>query len=359
MTLNDDEIKSTMYNLEQKELKVSSHLYKRFPGRLIGEVSDTFSNEYSNEAKERPGLVLLSVVLAAHRNYTKQVEPQIDRIRRMDFYSFEDLIQKTKSFNEFTILTGMKDLEKYTIIIELINVINKLKTHSGIVNDYSVMEKWALKSNHINFKEDIIGGIKGIGIATFQHLRMNFGANTIKPDQRVKEVLNQEFKFYADNDIEYISAVEYIAKIIGKSALYVDQVFVNYGSGYYINKNNREDEVDNKENQQRYINKPVIANSKRNKMKNSVEEMAEYIKETVKNLDVFIEKRGDGGCIVVAKVLSHKKRGKNVVTYWMTSNSISVIILQVLERTTFYSLNDMKNAEIAEKIEAKYNQMVY
>ena len=36
--LNNDEIKKIVSNLEKKELKTSSHLYKRFPGHTIGQV---------------------------------------------------------------------------------------------------------------------------------------------------------------------------------------------------------------------------------------------------------------------------------------------------------------------------------
>jgi len=274
----------------------SSLLYRRFPRKLIGEASDIISCEYSNEAKERPGLILLAVILAAHRNYTKQVEPQINRIRQMNFNSFQDLKQRTKSFTDFALFCGMRDMEKYTIIVHLLAVIDEFKNNRGIVNDFDVMQNWTLRANCIKYMEDIVCGIKGIGIATFQHLRMNFGANTVKPDQRVKEVLNREFRFCSNNEIDYISAVEYIAMVIQKSALYVDQVFVNYGSGYCINNNSK----------------------------------------NVVDIDVSTEIRGDGGSIAVANKLRHLSKGKNVFTYWTRSCSVAVIILGLLDKKTFY-----------------------
>jgi hypothetical protein len=201
----------------------------------------------------------------------------------------------------------------------------------------------------MNFKDDIIGRIRGIGIATFQHLRMNFGANTVKPDQRVKEVLNKEFKFYSENDIDYISAVEYIAKITGKSALYIDQVFVNYGSGYYSNNDFTKIASD------KYFEKLnlkgeediIVTNCHAG---NIVEQMLEYIKNSIKDLDVFIEKRGDGGYIAVVSKLKHLKRGKNVFTYWPTSSSVAVIILGLLPRKTYYSIQEMEEDKLVTKI---------
>ena len=356
LLLNENDIKLILNDLEKKELKISSHLYKRFPGKSIKEASEIFSKQYDNEAIKRPGLVLLSVILAAHRNYTKQVEPSLDKIRKTNFYSFNDLRQKTKNFSDFIIFCGMRDFEKYSIIVELLSVIDRLKEYSGI-DDYQVMKTWALKADYMNFKDDIIGRIRGIGIATFQHLRMNFGANTVKPDQRVKEVLNKEFKFYSENDIDYISAVEYIAKITGKSALYIDQVFVNYGSGYYSNNDFTKIASD------KYFEKLnlkgeediIVTNCHAG---NIVEQMLEYIKNSIKDLDVFIEKRGDGGYIAVVSKLKHLKRGKNVFTYWPTSSSVAVIILGLLPRKTYYSIQEMEEDKLVTKIKLKYKQMV-
>ena len=75
-------------------------------------------------------------------------------------------------------------------------------------------------------------------------------------------------------------------------------------------------------------------------------------------MDVFVEKRGDGGYIVVANKLRHLSKGKNIVTYWPTSYSVAVIILGLLPRKTFHSVEEMKQYQVAEKIRTKYNQMV-
>jgi len=354
----EDEIKAIVSNLESKELKISSHLNRRFPGRFTGEASEVFSHEYCKEAQERPGLVLLAVIMAAHRNYTKQVEPQINIIRKTNFSSFEDLKQKTKTFDDFAIFCGINDSEKYSIIVELLHVIDIMKQKSGITSDFDVMQKWAINASYINFKKDIVGKIKGIGIATFQHLRMNFGANTVKPDQRVKEVLNKEFQFYSDNDVEYIFAVEQISKIAGKSALYIDKVFVNYGSGYYTNNHNTEKVVSTNisklKPEVQVNNLPNI-----NRGQGNTEFMMEYIQNAIKDLDVFIEKRNDRGYIAVANKLKHLKKGKNIFTYWPTSSSVAVIILGLIpKRKTYYSVQEMVKDQAAEKIMLKYNQMI-
>lgn len=362
INLSDDHLSAVTASIEQYELTASSHLYKRFPGKLIGEAAQEFFGNYSNEAKEKPGLVLLSVILAAHRNYTKQVEPQIDRIRKLEFASLADLKEKCVNFTSFVDFAGVRDLEKYKIILDVLQVIELLKSLNKIDDDYEVMNRWAVKANYMSHKQDIIGKIKGIGIATFQHLRMNFGADTVKPDQRVKEVLNKEYKFYSNNDIDYIAAVEYIAKVVGKSALYVDQVMVNYGSGYYLSakqsvylEDDKMSTISKKEDDGRkelIMNNTFAGESK-------ITQMIAYINDAIKDLDVFTEKRKDGGNIIVANALSHKTNGKNVATYWVTSKSVSVIILsKKMEKTLFQSVEEMEEKKVAEKINIMYHEMV-
>ncbi|MEA5092265.1 hypothetical protein SDC9_68493 [bioreactor metagenome] len=237
-SLNESEIKEIVKKLENKKLTLTSHLYKRFPGKSIGEASEIFANKYSADAREKPALALLAVVLSIHRNYTKIVEPRIDRIRQTAFCTFVDLKEKTKNIETFTNFCEMRAPEKYNIIISILAAIDKLKEHNAEDDDFEVLHEWAEEADFRNHEKDIIGSINGVGLATFQHLRMNFGADTVKPDQRVKEVLKREFRFNLSNDIENIVAVKRIAEVMCKSALYIDQVFVNYGSGYYFKENN-------------------------------------------------------------------------------------------------------------------------
>ena len=58
--------------------------------------------------------------------------------------------------------------------------------------------------NIVNIKTDLIGKIPNIAVATFQHLRMSFGIDTVKPDQRVKEILEYEFKIKSIHTVSRI-----------------------------------------------------------------------------------------------------------------------------------------------------------
>ena len=95
------------------------------------------------------------------------------------------------------------------------------------------MNKWGATADLLNYKTDIIGSLPNVAIATFQHLRMVFGVDTIKPDQRVKEVLDFEFGLSRLSDVNTIKAVEQIAEISNFKVITIDQIFVQYGLSYY------------------------------------------------------------------------------------------------------------------------------
>lgn len=90
-----------------------------------------------------------------------------------------------------------------------------------------------------NYQNDKIGKIYNVAVATFQHLRMVFGVDTVKPDQRVKEVLSYEFGLPKLSDQKAIQAVEQIAKITNHKVITIDKILVKYGSGYYNQKSNK------------------------------------------------------------------------------------------------------------------------
>lgn len=86
--------------------------------------------------------------------------------------------------------------------------------------------------------------------------------------------------------------------------------------------------------------------------------MMDYLNEIIKEMDIVVEKRGDGGYIAVANQLKHLKVGKNVFTYWPRSASVAIIILGLLPRKTYHDVEEMKKDQVASKIKSKYNEMV-
>lgn len=404
MNLSKVEIMEKLNMMMEKPLTKTSHLYDRFQGKTIGEAVRAFSSNYDDEAKKKPGLVLLSVILAAHRNYTKQVEPIIKTLREKSFNSFEDLKKALVDYDKFVHIIGAREQEKYIILVELMKKIDKMKSDTGIYSDYDVLHKWAVNADYNNIKNDTIGQIKGIGIATFQHLRMNFGIDTVKPDQRVIEVLNKEFNFISNNPADCIEAVEYISMISNFKVIDIDQIFVNYGSGYYTDITDKGETVSNKDTKTLSIevntceidsldmkiddlgfsydpncvlrgsnelnNLPKgswytpeefmnILNSCYEKQDNNYL-LLNYIVNSLYSIrpNILVEKRGDGFNIVPRR-LKNEKTYKNAVTIWVHKNNISLIIKGKFNKMPFKSVEELENNNIVKLIADRCDYLGY
>lgn len=237
----NDNMQNRLEGIRELPLKPDSHLYIRYPNKTIGEAASEESKSYGRNQKERPAIGLIEVVLSINRKYSTHVEPHIIRIEKTDLATFTQLEEmiNTYSIEEFYDFWGHHDARKYGIMRYTLKAINILRDKYKIKDDYVLMNKWAVEANIGKNNEDIIGRTKFLGLATFQHLRMNYGVNTVKPDRQVKEVLRREFGFVGNNDKKAILTVENISSFSGYSMIELDQIFVNYGSGYYESESRR------------------------------------------------------------------------------------------------------------------------
>lgn len=232
-------VRKTIKRISNEPLKKDSHFYGQFKEmKIIDAVNNWAENQ--NPKQNQPAIIFLRVVLAANRKYNTHVKPNIDRIIEENpslktFKSLKNLID-SKSREEFYEFWGHKNLKKYNTLVNLIEATDQIRLKYNIQDDFKLMHKWAENIDIYDYESDIIGRIKNIAIATIQHLRMDFGINTIKPDQRVIEVLEREFKFTKVNQIRAIKLVEEMANISNITVRNLDLVLVNYGSGYYDNR---------------------------------------------------------------------------------------------------------------------------
>ncbi len=91
-------------------------------------------------------------------------------------------------------------------------------------DDRTAIRGWASNSTLENWKEDSIGRIKGVGINTYQYLRMMGGIDTVMPDKIVKRYflrLAEDFQLEVDtkDDLEFIKWVEGLARETGYKAI--------------------------------------------------------------------------------------------------------------------------------------------
>ena len=58
-------------------------------------------------------------------------------------------------------------------------------------DDKAALRRWAQKARVDEWWADPIGRVKGVGLVTFQYLRMMGGVDTVMPDKIVKRVINE------------------------------------------------------------------------------------------------------------------------------------------------------------------------
>jgi hypothetical protein len=90
---------------------------------------------------------------------------------------------------------------------------------SAVGDDKSAIRTWAKNADLKNWREDPIGRIKGVGLITFQYLRMMGGVDTVMPDKIVKRVINEilEKAGYDSviEDMKFVKKAEEVASTCG------------------------------------------------------------------------------------------------------------------------------------------------
>lgn len=225
--------------LGSKTMRPSSHGYSRYGAIPIIDAAQMQIEATKQE--KNAAIAVVGVVLGANRKWEKVVHPNLERMRAtFPNLSFDQLrrMAAEKTWEEFKEVWGHRDEKKYRVLKQILDQIHKYKQQYPGKTDLQLMRTWVslfelgmLSRNH-PLHSEFPGCIANVGIATFQHLRITFGIDTVKPDLQVKNVLRVEFGARL-SDARAIQAVEQIAEITGKSVVMIDQIFVKYGSGYY------------------------------------------------------------------------------------------------------------------------------
>jgi hypothetical protein len=233
------EVAAMVRTLGDFPMRQSSHGFELYGSVPIIEAARCQAERFlSQQSYRNAAIALMDVVLAANRDYNKQVEPHVTRMRKawpqLTLAELKNWIDAS-DYVQFKDIWGHKDQKKFAVLGALVDAALALPTKPGW-SDYDRLHAWAMNASLTDRLNDPLGRIRNVGVATFQHLRMTFGVDTVKPDQRVREVLDVEFGARLLPDLTVI-AVEEIAKHSGMKVIEIDQIFVKYGSGYFAKKN--------------------------------------------------------------------------------------------------------------------------
>jgi len=165
------------------------------------------------------GSVVLMVVDAAFTsiglNYFTAVVPKVEEFSRRFVENGE-----IKGLKELA-GASMRELRRvwrnkrsWSIAREIASYLSTLSK-----DDREALRTWAGKANLENWREDPVGRIKGVGLITFQYLRMMGGVDTVMPDKIVKRVINEILVKAGlkpvDKDMEFIRKAEEVALACG------------------------------------------------------------------------------------------------------------------------------------------------
>lgn len=164
------------------------------------------------------GSVVLMVVDAAFTsiglNYFTAVVPKVEEFRKKFVESGK--IRNLKELAEADIDELRKvwrNKRSWMIAKDIASYLSKMG------DDKSALRNWARNADIEKWKEDHIGKIKGVGIITFQYLRMMGGVDTVMPDKIVKRVINEILEKagldQVNNDLEFVKKAEEVALTCG------------------------------------------------------------------------------------------------------------------------------------------------
>ena len=195
---------------------------------LLKEIVDSYMQKVSGlkEHCERclrterwGGSVVLMVVDAAFTsiglNYFTAVVPRVEEFNKK--FVENGRIRSLRNLADADIdelRTVWKNRRSWLIAKEIASYLSALSS-----DDKLALRTWARNARLENWREDPIGRIKGVGLITFQYLRMMGGIDTVMPDKIVKRVINEILTKAGlepvNDDMEFIRKAEEIALACG------------------------------------------------------------------------------------------------------------------------------------------------
>ena len=154
-------------------------------------------------------LILCDAVLSANRRYKEFVLPRLEllRLKGIDRQSLSELVELIERAGEvaFTQVWNYNDLTRVRRLRNLAQRFIALKQNYGLTNDLEVLQKWAQVSTVGDCDRF---GVPGIGLATFQYLRILCGIETVKPDVHLRQAVRDGLNRKVSDDKKVIELLE-------------------------------------------------------------------------------------------------------------------------------------------------------
>lgn len=155
-------------------------------------------------------------------SYFQTVVPKVEEFRKRFMENGKIKTVEDLSKTEIEELRNVwKSKRSWQVAKEIASYLAGIKRERKL-DDRQAFIHWGKKSKLEQWEKDPIGKINGVGINTFQYLRMMAGIDTVMPDKIVKRVIGKMFEQAGINmpqkDYDFIKQVESIAQRTGYKA---------------------------------------------------------------------------------------------------------------------------------------------
>ena len=176
------------------------------------------------QGKRWNGNAVLIVVDAALDSiglkYFQIVVPRVRRfwgeyLKTGEITSFRDF---SKLSSHDSRLRGIMNNERcWRVAISVCKILDQIRTEEKLSSDFAALKFWAERANHEKWRRDLIGAISGVGLITFQYLRMQAGVDTTMPDKIIKRAATRYLNIDSEDDLDFIKKMETFSEEIGYS----------------------------------------------------------------------------------------------------------------------------------------------
>ena len=171
--------------------------------------------------------VVLMVVDAAFTsigfNYFQAVVPKVEKFRK-EFVESGKIrtLEDLATANNDELEKVWKNRRSWQMAKSVASYLAKIKRENDL-DDRQALIYWAKHARLDDWEQDPIGKINGVGINSFQYLRMMGGIDTVMPDRIVKrviaEILAKANMKMPSTDIGFVRLMERMAPDVGYRAI--------------------------------------------------------------------------------------------------------------------------------------------
>ncbi len=152
--------------------------------------------------------------------YFQIVVPRVKRfwkayIKTGEITSFRDFSKL--SLHDSRLRRIMNNDRCWRVAIGVCKILNQIRTEEKLSSDLAALKFWAEQANYEKWRTDPVGAISGVGLITFQYLRMQAGVDTTMPDKIIKRAATHYLKIEAEDDLDFIKKMEAFSREIGYS----------------------------------------------------------------------------------------------------------------------------------------------